>query len=268
MPEAFINGISLYYEIDGSGKDSLVLIHGLGSDGTAWALQRPAFAQSFRLIIPDLRGHGRSSGYDKPYTIQEIATDIVHLLDHNQVEKAHILGSSMGGMVAQCLGIFYPQRVSRLVIANSESYISPRLRMILENWIDLAEHLGYRAYIQNTIPWVYTESFFNDHVDLIKARIDELSIRPVAALVQAAKAVLSYDVSGLLDRISVPSLIISSELDTLVASENAQVFMENIPNAHLEIINGSGHMVAIERPKTFNEIVLRFLSEVTSGSTG
>jgi 3-oxoadipate enol-lactonase len=259
VPELIIKNFNLYYEECGEGETDLVLIHGLGSDVTAWSVVTPILSKFFRLILPDLRGHGRSTAGDGPFAISALADDVVCLLDHINVKRANILGSSMGGMVAQCLGIYHPERVQSLIIANSESHIAPRLRMIIENWIFLAGHMGYRTYIENTIPWVYTESFFNDHEAQIKSRIDELAARSVPAFIQAAKAVLDHDVTQLLSRIAAPTLIISSEFDTLSTKEYAELMLQHIPNAQLEVISDTGHMAIIERPNEFCEIILSFL---------
>jgi 3-oxoadipate enol-lactonase len=259
MPEAKDDHINLYYEVEGVGNPALILLHGLGSDGTAWSIVRPTLAEHYHIITPDLRGHGRTGAYDRPYTMKELADDVISLMDQVGVECANILGSSMGGMVAQCLGINYQDRVNKLILANSESFISPRLRMIIHNWIYLAENLGYRCYLENTIPWVYTEPFYNSHEEEINARIAELASRSVPSFIQAAEAVLKHDMTGFLSKISAPTLIISGELDTIATREYSELLHQEIPNSQLEIIPRTGHMAIIEKPDVFCEIVLNFL---------
>jgi len=259
MPEAKLDDIKLYYEVEGSRPTPLILLHGLGSDGTSWSFVRPILRKHYCLIVPDLRGHGRTSSNDRPYTIKQLADDVIALMDYSEIESANILGSSMGGMVAQSLGIHYPERVIRLILANSESFISPRLRRIIKNWIFLAENLGYRSYLENTIPWVYTESFFNSHEGEIDARIEELASRSVSAFIQASKAVLEHNVTEDLSRISAPTLIISGEFDSIVTNEYSELLHQEINDSQLETISRTGHMAIIEKPDTFCEIVLDFL---------
>lgn len=259
MPLARVGDINLYYEVEGLGKSNLILIHGLGGDGNGWSRVCPTLKQHYRLIIPDLRGHGRTGAYLHSFTIKTLADDIISLMNQANIESANILGSSMGGMVSQCLGIYYPERVNSLILANSECYISSRLKMIINNWIYLAENLGYRCYLENMIPWIYSETFFNSHEVEIKTRIDELSDRSVSAFIQAAKAVLKYDVSHLLSHISAPTLIIAGELDTLITEEYSNWLNQTIPNSQLEIIPYTGHMAIVEKPEIFCEIVLQFL---------
>jgi len=259
MPEAKLDDIKLYYEVEGSQPPQLILLHGLGSDGTAWSFVRPTLAKHYQIIIPDLRGHGRTDAYDRSYTMKELADDVIWLMDQVEVEYANILGSSMGGMVAQYLGINYQDRVNKLILANSESFISPRLRMIIRNWIYLAENLGYRRYLENTIPWVYTEPFYNSHEEEINARINELASRSVPSFVQAARAVLNHNVTGFLSKISAPTLILAGEFDTIATKEYSELLHQEILNSQLVIIPDTGHMAIIEKPDTFCEIVLDFL---------
>ena len=115
MPYAETNGIRIYYETRGGG-DPVVLIGGLGSTLESWSVQVPLYSERFRVITFDNRGSGRSDKPDHPYTIEQMADDVAGLLDFLEIPKAHFVGKSMGGMVAQWLGIKYPERVDRLVM--------------------------------------------------------------------------------------------------------------------------------------------------------
>ncbi|MEE8470206.1 MAG: alpha/beta hydrolase [Dehalococcoidia bacterium] len=116
MPTARIGDINVYYETYGEGQP-LLLIAGLGADLTGWILQIPEFSRKYRVIVFDSRGSGRTDAPDMPYSIEMLADDTAGLLDALGVEKAHILGLSMGGCIAQELALKYPQRVKGLILA-------------------------------------------------------------------------------------------------------------------------------------------------------
>ncbi len=132
MPLADVNGIQLYYQAHGQGE-ALILMPGLGAGHTAWFRQLPAFRKHFRVVTFDPRSIGRSDRPKQPYSFRSLADDVVGLMDHLAIRKAHILGQSLGGYAAQEVAIDYPDRVLKLVLVSSaaaggdENFISPAL---------------------------------------------------------------------------------------------------------------------------------------------
>jgi len=122
MPQAAINGITLHYLDEGLGEP-LVLLHGLGSCGEDWVLQTQFFAPRFRVIAPDLRGQGRSSKPPGHYSIAQLATDVTALLGALSIDSAHLVGLSLGGLVAQQIAIDTPRRARSLTLTNTFAYL-------------------------------------------------------------------------------------------------------------------------------------------------
>src|SRR3954469_11914440 len=136
MPTATVNGIDLYYEVSGEGPP-LLLITGLSGNTLGWAMLEPTLAEHFQVIAFDNRGAGRSAAPPGPYTTREMADDAVGLLDHLGIERTHVLGLSMGGMIAQELALAHPTRVDRLVLF--ATYARPRPAVHnpwLTNWVE------------------------------------------------------------------------------------------------------------------------------------
>ena len=118
MPNANINGINIGYQVHGNGEP-LILLAGLGGDRNAWFLQVDTFKEHYRTITYDTRGTSSSGTSGSPCTIKIMADDTIGLMDHLSIDKAHILGVSMGGMIAQEIAIKYPQRVMKLILVST-----------------------------------------------------------------------------------------------------------------------------------------------------
>jgi len=160
IPLVQLNGIERFYQETGSG-DALLLINGLGGTCLGWEPLVPALAEHFRVITSDNRGVGRSSAPPGPYTTQQMADDAAALLAHLGVTRAHVVGSSMGGMIAQELALTYPTLVDRLVLF--ATFARPR-RAIIDPWltfvVQMQERLDPTAVTLGWLPWLYTPAFF------------------------------------------------------------------------------------------------------------
>lgn len=118
MPTINLENVSLYYEEQGAGEP-LLLLHGLGSNGRSWEYQVEPFARQYRVIVPDVRGHGRSAKPTGPYSVSQFANDIFNLLDHLQIDRFHLVGLSMGGMIGFQMAVDRPERLKSMTIVNS-----------------------------------------------------------------------------------------------------------------------------------------------------
>src|SRR2546427_1069679 len=137
MGKARVNGIEINYVEAGSG-DPLLLIMGFGGDHLAWAFQTSVFAQSYRVIAFDNRGAGQSDVPDVPYSARMMADDAVGLLDHLKIERAHVLGVSMGGMIAQEVALTHPRRVRSLQLHCTMARADRYMQALIENWASCA----------------------------------------------------------------------------------------------------------------------------------
>ena len=277
MATAKVGSLELYYEEHGAGFP-LLLIMGLGADSTAWLLQIPDFAKHYRAIAFDNRGVGRSSKPSGPYTIHEMADDAAGLLDQLGIERAHVLGVSMGGMIAQELALRHPERVRGLVLActfpepDEETESGRRLYASQlggsvtsegELKIDVSA-LDPLAFFQMLMPKVFNQSFLERELPKLMQLFGgalQWGFSMEAILAQVG-AVMGHKATDRLHRITAPTLVITGDADLLVPPANSDILAANIPGARLVKVPGGSHGFNFETPEVFNREVLSFLSTV------
>jgi len=266
MPKVRVQEIELYYEIHGAGYP-LVLIRGLGSNADHWYVQVPAFSKKYRLVIFDNRGVGRSDKPDIPYTMSMMAADTVGLMEALSIPKAHILGISMGGMIAQVIAIHYPERVNGLILSCTHcggNRVVPPSNEVGRIFGELVL-TGSEEANQKALECLFTERTLQEKPELAQ-RYQEVSKKfPPSPkfLIHQWEAVRDHDSWEDLIKIQAPTLVITGSDDVLVPPMNSTVLAERIPNARLEIIQSGGHQFLVERAEAFNQAVLKFLSSLS-----
>ena len=255
MPHASVNGVRLYYEVEGEGE-TVVLLHAVGLDGTCWEAQAGAFAPRFRVLRVDLRGHGRSEVAPAPYSLAAFAEDVYALLRELRLAPAHVVGLSLGGMVAQVLALDHPEAVRSLVLADTVSTLPAEARPAMIERGEAAKRGGMAAIIDATLERWFTPGFMDSEV-VARCRQRLLS-DPVTGWAAAWRAISELDLESRLPEIRVPTLVITGEADVAAPVARAQAMAALIPGARLEIVPGAPHMAPLERPDLFNAAVLRF----------
>lgn len=261
MPTVPVRDLMVYYEEAGSGEP-LLLIMGLGGDLQAWANQVPAFARHFRVITFDNRGAGRTSAPDRPYSIEQMAADTVALLDHLGVERAHVLGFSMGGYIAQELALHYPKRVGKLILLATAPDIAGYGRNLLRNLIDIRRsNLSREQFARFMATWLYSPELLDDDRRLERAIANVLA-NPYAqrdyAFVRQAEAILAWRPANRQREISHEALVVCGKDDILVPPRNSRRLVELLPNARLVELPGA-HVGCMEYPEVYNPAFLEFL---------
>jgi pimeloyl-ACP methyl ester carboxylesterase len=277
MSTARVGSIELYYEEEGQGEP-LLLIMGLAADSTAWMFQRPDFAARYRTIVFDNRGVGRSSKPRGPYTIHEMADDAAGLLDVLDVRRAHVVGVSMGGMIAQELALRHPERVRGLVLActfpEPDATTERQRRISLAQFggrvtadggieIDVAA-LDPLAFFQHLLPTVFNQSFIDRELpNLLQVFGGALQYGfSMEAVLGQVAAVMGHKATDRLHRIAAPTLVITGDADLLISPANSDILARNIPGAKLVKVPGGSHGFNFETPDIFNRHVLDFLAGV------
>jgi len=258
MPLVKLADIQLYYEIHGNG-DPLLLIHGLGSSCRDWELQMEAFTTDCRVVTFDLRGHGKSGKPPGPYSIPLFAEDTAGLISSLGLGPVHVLGISLGGMVAFQLALDFPDAVRSLIIVNSTPAMVPRSikdRVALWQRFLIVRLMGMKKMGQ-----VLADRFLpgEDFVGLRKVFMQRWAENNKPAYLEAMRAVVGWSVLERLGEISCPTLIIGSDEDYFPTSDK-QTYTELIPGARLVIVKESRHALPAEKPGEFNKIVLNFLA--------
>ena len=262
MPFLTANELSLYYEIHGP-EDAfpVVLINGLLMDTTGWALQVPAFADRFQVIVYDCRGQGRSDAPAGPYTPAQHAADLVGLLDALGVARAHLVGLSNGGVIAMYVAAEHPDRVSRLVVADTFACADAQMRAVLDAWLAALEAGGPVLRFDVATPWVWSRGLLAAHGDVLDALREKAAKARVDAVRHLITGAKGVDLRHRLSRIQAPTLVMVGEEDVLTPVWRARELVGAIPDATLVVVGGAGHALTIERPQVFNGVAREFLSE-------
>ena len=285
MPQATRDGVSIYYErdeSDGDGTAPVVFVQGLGFGRWMWRWQREAVADRYDVIAPDNRGTGRSDVGLPPlvprlpgllrglvllklagYSMDGLAADLEAVLDDAGIYNAHIVGASMGGMIAQRHAVEYTRAKSLTLCCTSHGGpdAAPVPEETQEHMFETPDGAGERGTIRHRMRPAFTERFTNRNPHLmdqiIEWRLEQDADEP-AREAQAA-AVQSFDVSDRLERVRVPTLILHGTDDQVVPAENARLLEEKLPNSRLELIEGGSHLFFIEDDELVSEHLLEFL---------
>ena len=277
MSMAKVGANELFYETHGDG-DPLLLIMGLAADSTAWLFQVPEFARHYRTIVFDNRGVGRSAKPRGPYTIHEMADDAAGLLDVIGVERAHLVGVSMGGMIAQELALRHPKRVRGLVLACT--FPEPDAEAERQRQFSLARFGGRVTasgeaeidvsavdplmLFQHLLPRVFNQSFIDRELPkLLQIFGGALQYGfSLEAILGQVEAIMGHKATDRLHEITAPTLVITGDADLLVSPANSDVLARSIPGAKLVKVPGGSHGFNFETPELFNREVLEFLAAV------
>lgn len=274
MPTAKINDIELYFEEHGNGEP-LLLIMGLAADMNGWLFQTPEFAQHYRTIVFDNRGVGRSSKPAGPYTIKQMADDAAGLLDHLGIGRAHVVGISMGGMIAQELALQHPERVQRLVLGCTYAFPDDAVAALRGTLAGrLGGSVGANGELQidssaidpmqlfgTLLPLSFSAAFLqNELPKLMQVFAGALQFGfSMEAILGQVEATATHDTLERLPNIGVPTMVITGDADALIPPHCSQVLAAKIPGAKLVTMAGGSHGFNFESPQEFNRHVLEFL---------
>jgi len=257
-----LDGTRLWYEVFGaSDGEPLLMIQGLGASSRAWIRQRRAFAKRYRCIAFDNRGAGHSDKPEGPYDLGQMAEDAIAVLDAVGVESAHVMGASMGGVIAQILAVLHPERVRTLILACTASRHHEWRRELLAEWAETARTNGMRHVAGRSLRWLVGPRM-RRRLELPASILWPLiAAAPAHAFIRQVEAILNAD-DGLreeLRALRVPTLVITGSQDILTPVGDAEELAETIPGAELVIVPGAAHAVMVDRAPAFNDAVLDFL---------
>jgi 3-oxoadipate enol-lactonase len=257
-----VNGVDLYYELQGSGAETVVLNNGIIANTRSWAYLLPALTPYFRVLVYDMRGQGQSQKWtpdDPAYTWETHAADLAALMDALAIPDAHIAGISYGGELALVFALHYPERCRRLVVADSVSHVEPHLQAIVESWILAAQTGDHEVFYRSTWFWNFSEQFFSAQYDLLASRIEAARFLDLPSIIQLCRCFNTLDITARLGEIRQPACVIVGERDILKPPHYAQTIASALPDAEYHLIPGAGHATFWEQPAVFGSIVLGFL---------
>lgn len=259
MPTLQVNGIGLYYEITGQGPP-LLFIHGLGSSSQDWEEQMSFFSNDYNVITVDVRGHGKSDKPEGPYSIQLFAEDIAAFVQTLDVAPVHIVGISMGGMIAFQLAVSCPELLKSMTIVNSGPEMSAHS---FKDRIQIFQRLIiFRLFSMRKIGEVIGGRLFpgEDQHELRSMMIERWAKNDKKAYMNSFKALLGWSVAEHIGEINCPTLVITADKDyTPVSSKEA--YVSQMFNAQLVIIRDSRHATPLDQTEEFNNTLAAFLSK-------
>jgi aminoacrylate hydrolase len=260
MPKADLGDFQLYYEAHGDGPP-VFLVSGLGGVGAYWLPNLPAFAAKHRVIIHDHRGTGQSARSKIEYSVDQMTDDLVRLMDHLKIQRAHVVGHSTGGAIAQTLAVTHPERLASLVIYASWTRADPFFKRSFAARRTLLTTAGGTAYVRSTPVFLYPAWWINQNAALLEER-EKVAIPgfPGAEIVASRiDAIVAFDRTADLGRIRTPTLVICARDDFITPAYFSEELARLIPGATLQLLDKGGHCASETVPDAFNAAVLGFL---------
>jgi pimeloyl-ACP methyl ester carboxylesterase len=252
------HGCQIYYEDLGRGEP-VILIHGLGSSTQDWEYQVPELQKHFRVIAVDVRGHGRSGKPVEHYSIQTFADDIRALIQHLKLQKPHVVGISMGAMIAFQLAVDHPGLLGSLVIVNSGPEVKARS---IKQWLEIAKRrlLSRFLSLEHIGKALASVLFPHPQQEHLRQKIQQRwPLNDKRAYLASLEAIIGWSVYERISSILCPTLVISADKDyTSVVDKEA--YVAQIPHAKLLVIEHSRHATPLDQPVRFNQALLNFLN--------
>jgi pimeloyl-ACP methyl ester carboxylesterase len=264
LPKVKCNDINICYEVQGKGFP-LVMIMGLSANMDWWDPKLiEETSKKYKIAIFDNRGAGRTDAPKIDYSIKMFADDTAKLMDNLKIQKAHILGISMGGMIAQEFALTYPQRVEKLVLCSTScggtKSVPPGpkvLSLLMGGAAKTPEDI-----VKNTIPVLFTEDFIKSNPAFIKVVTERLMKAPIGldAYTRQVKAIMAWDTYARLPKIKAPTLVMHGKKDILIPPENAKILAERIPGAKVAYFEKSAHALFSQETDKVISTLLQFLA--------
>ena len=254
------DGVRLHYEVEGpEGVPPVLFSNSLGTRLEMWDSQVSALGERFRVIRYDSRGHGRSDAPAGDYTIQQLAEDAVALLDGLGVEEAHFCGLSKGGMVGQVLGARYGQRITSLMLCSTACHM-PGVEL-WEGRIRTAREQGMGPLADQVVERWFTEPFRRSGDPTVEQVRRMILETPAEGYAGCCAAIRDMDLREVIGTIKAPALIVVGADDPATPPEKAHEIAGLVSHARVEVLDQAAHLLNLEQPVAFNDLLVRFLDE-------
>jgi pimeloyl-ACP methyl ester carboxylesterase len=257
-----LNKANLYYEIHGQGEP-LLMIQGWGTDITGWQYIIEPLSERFQVIVFDNRGAGRSGVTPGNYTTRLLADDAAALLDHLRIDNAHVLGWSMGGMIAQELVLAYPRKVNGLILSATSAKVSAKSSFIAWSNIEAINRGESQTSVNWQLSFCFSKALFANEPLLFEVKESALNPPyPVSydGLISQFAAVNSHDRRRQLRSIKSPTLVLGAREDGIIDTHQVEALACEIDDSELRMLPG-GHMYHIEYSDLFAQTVIEFLQD-------
>jgi 3-oxoadipate enol-lactonase len=264
---AKVNGVDLNYRLEGDGAETIVLINGLADDLESWLEQMgDLLGAGYRVLRFDNRGIGKSGRPKGPYTTAMMAADAKALVDHLGIAKFHLIGVSMGGMIAQEYALAHGGDLRSLALCCTYAAPGPFCSRMFALWADMARTMGVPTVMRDVTLWAFTQEFFEEREAALKefegamATLDQ----PIEAYLAQLHSIQTHDTTSRLKAIKTPTLVLAGESDILIPMQLSRRLHAAIPGAAWATSRG-GHAFLWEHPKPFNKALLDFIGRHRGG---
>jgi 3-oxoadipate enol-lactonase len=264
MPMIKANNINIYYELHGAGEP-IVFISGFATDHLAWRTVQNEFTQHYQVILFDNRGAGQSDTPDMSYSMELFAADTVALIDKLNLKQPHIVGHSMGGMVAQTIAHQYPDKIKSVIISGSRCK-SNKLTETLFKFIGnlRRDNVPRERLLEAWLPWIFSNEFLAqpEVIPVLTAfYLNNPYPQTQLGYDRQLAAVLNFDSTPWIQHIKTPTLVIAAEKDLVIPPEQSREIADKIPHAQFTLLPHAGHAMMVEQPELFAKIVQEFLQK-------
>lgn len=252
----------MFYKLMGKGAP-LLLIHGLGSDHRGWEFQEEALAEHFQLIIPDLRGHGQTEVDELGAMIpaDAFADDLAALLQHLGHSKVHIVGHSLGGIVAQSFVLKYPDRVRKLVLMGTTPKITDDLIDVIYGWREAQVEGGQEAYFWASLRDGFSDEWIDNNPEIVRHLKEQSENINEEGIVAAGLGLASTDFTGILGEIKAETLIIHGDEDRIIKPEMGSLLHKSIRGSVMNVFEKCGHSPTVQEQEKLNRVLIEFFKE-------
>jgi 3-oxoadipate enol-lactonase len=254
-----VSPIEVHHVVEGNrGGPTVVLVSSLGTTHRMWDPQVPSLASGRRVVRYDTRGHGRSPVPPGPYTIDQLADDLVALLDRLDVQRAHLVGLSLGAMTAMSVAAERPDRVTSLALLCTSARLGPE-----QLWVDRAHSArtqGMAVLSQAAVERWFSPRFRAEHPDQVTAMRKMVESTPAEGYAACCEAIRHMDLRERLASITAPTLVIAGTEDPSTPPEHLRLIADSIPGSRLEVFEGVAHLANIEEPGRVTALLLEHLA--------
>jgi len=254
-----LTAVSLFHADTGRGA-AVVLAHAIGMDHRMWDDLAGKLAPDHRVVRFDARGHGRSPVPKRPYSLEGMAGDALALLDRLGIERAHWIGLSMGAMIGMAFALEHPERLGRLVLANTTSSYGPEGRAMWQARAKAVADSGLAAINDMVMSRYFSEDFRADHKDVVAETSRRFLATPVEGYLGCCDAIAELDYTVDLPRLRARTLVIAGAADAGTPPAMSQAIADRIPGSQLAVLPGAAHLSAVEKPAEFSALVRGFLA--------
>jgi aminoacrylate hydrolase len=260
MPKASIGDAEIYYEESGRGEP-LLLVPGLSGQGSFWSPQVADLSRDFRVVIHDHRGAGQSTHSRITYSVEQMADDVLKLMDALRIETAHFVGHSTGGAIGQVIALDHPRRLRSLVLSATWAGPDPYFRRVFESRKEVLQTLGLEAYLRASALFLMPPAWVsaNDRVLTEQHRAALAGAAPIEVMTSRIDAIVRHDRRARLGEIRVPTLVIVAQDDMITPRFYSDELASRVPGAKLVVLDGGGHFAPVAAADSYNRAVGGFL---------